>query len=119
MSKPRVGPINSQHNNFKWGNIFAGIYSLVWSLWDKHVSLFCRKVSDSETEVLIRLPPDFRGGHDGPVLAVVGVQSCLPLDLKESLKKIGMKLKEKTCFQNKTKFIAEDQFTKLMNITTK
>ncbi len=24
-SKPRVGPINSQHINFKWGNIFAGI----------------------------------------------------------------------------------------------
>ncbi len=29
VSKPRVRPINSQHNNFKWGNIFAGICTLV------------------------------------------------------------------------------------------
>jgi hypothetical protein len=33
VSKPRVGPINSKHNNFKWGNIFAGICTLVVSLW--------------------------------------------------------------------------------------
>jgi hypothetical protein len=32
VSKPGVGPINSQHNNFKWGNIFAGICTLVLSL---------------------------------------------------------------------------------------
>ncbi len=32
-AKPRVGPINSQHNNFKWGNIFAGVCTLVLSLW--------------------------------------------------------------------------------------
>jgi hypothetical protein len=33
VSKPRVGPINNKHNNFKWGNIFAGICTLVLSLW--------------------------------------------------------------------------------------
>ncbi len=33
VSKPRVGPINSKQNNFKWGNIFAGICTLVLSLW--------------------------------------------------------------------------------------
>ncbi len=33
VSKPRVGPINSQHNNFKRGNIFAGICTLVLSPW--------------------------------------------------------------------------------------
>ncbi len=35
-SRPRVGPINSQHINFKWGNIFAGICTiLVLSIWFK------------------------------------------------------------------------------------
>jgi hypothetical protein len=29
VSKPKVGPTNSQHNNFKWGNISAGICTLV------------------------------------------------------------------------------------------
>jgi hypothetical protein len=33
VAKPRVGPINSQRNNFKWGNIFAGVCTLVFSLW--------------------------------------------------------------------------------------
>ena len=32
LSKSRVGPINSKHNNFKWGNIFASICTLVLSL---------------------------------------------------------------------------------------
>ncbi len=32
VTKSRVGPINSQHINFKWGNIFAGICTLVLSL---------------------------------------------------------------------------------------
>ncbi len=32
VSKPKVGPINSQCNNFKWGNIFATICTLVLSL---------------------------------------------------------------------------------------
>ena len=36
VSKPRVGPINSKHNNFKWGNIFAGICTLVSSLIFMH-----------------------------------------------------------------------------------
>ncbi len=40
VSKQRVGPINSQHNNFKWGNIFAGICTLV--LWVNQVCL-CRE----------------------------------------------------------------------------
>jgi hypothetical protein len=30
--KPRLGAINSKHNNFKWGSIFAGICTLVLSL---------------------------------------------------------------------------------------
>ncbi len=33
VSKPRVWPINRQHNDFKWGNIFACICTLVLSLW--------------------------------------------------------------------------------------
>jgi hypothetical protein len=32
VSKPRAGPISSPHNNFKWGNIFAGVCTLVLSL---------------------------------------------------------------------------------------
>jgi hypothetical protein len=36
VSKPRVGPINSYHFTFKCGNIFAGICTLVISLWPVH-----------------------------------------------------------------------------------
>jgi hypothetical protein len=43
VSKPRVGPINSYHFNFKRGNIFAGICTLVLSLWSKaSVDIFVR-----------------------------------------------------------------------------
>ncbi len=38
MSKPRVGPLNSQHNNFKF-QIFAGICTLVLFLWYAHTGL--------------------------------------------------------------------------------
>ena len=38
-SKPRVGPINSWHNTFKWGNIFASICALVLSLCYKYYNI--------------------------------------------------------------------------------
>ncbi len=41
-SKPRVGPINSQYNNFKRENIFAGICTLVLSLCLKMIAYNAR-----------------------------------------------------------------------------
>ncbi len=40
VAKPRVGPINREHNNFKWGNIFAGVFTLVLSLWFQNLFSF-------------------------------------------------------------------------------
>jgi hypothetical protein len=39
VSKPRVGPINSQHKKFKSGNIFAGICTLGFSMLVSHFRL--------------------------------------------------------------------------------
>ncbi len=50
VSKPRVGPINSQHNNFKWGNISAGI-SMVSTHNISFMFIFSssRPISNTET----------------------------------------------------------------------
>ncbi len=40
VSKPRVGPINSKHFTFNWGNFFAAICTLVLSLWFNHTKSY-------------------------------------------------------------------------------
>ncbi len=46
FDKTKSGPINNQHNNFKWGNIFAGICTLVLSLWWHHSTIILSVVFD-------------------------------------------------------------------------
>ncbi len=59
VSKPRVEPINSKHNNFKGGTIFAGICTLVISMEapdePTNVRLECKKNYSLGPECFVQL----------------------------------------------------------------
>ena len=55
VSKPRVGPMNSQHNNFKWWNIFAGVRTLVLSLWKTLFQIYLKPIYTSNLRHWFRI----------------------------------------------------------------